>query len=212
MYLSQIQLDIRHPSIRRALRDCNELHRDLMSAFPQTQTDDAARKTENMLFRLVEHRDGICLLMTSDSVPNAECLRKRGYLLAPNAVKDVSALENVFRAGMFLRFEILLSPCKKISSDQKNSRRVFLQKEDERAQWMDRQGEKYGFRICNLEEKAVRISLDGNKNGSRIHYDAVSMTGVMEITDAKMFFQAYRQGIGPGKAYGLGMLTVAKIE
>ena len=212
MYLSQIQIDIRHPGIRRALRNCNELHRDLMSAFPHTQTDDAARKTENMLFRLIERRDGFYLLMSSESVPDAERLFRRGYILRSDAVKDVSVLETVFRQGMLLRFEILVSPSKKTGGEQKNSRRIFLKEAEERAQWMERQGKKYGFHIRVLEENAVRVSLDGIKNEMRIHYDAVNMTGVLEITDARLFWQAYRQGIGPGKAYGLGMLTVAPVR
>lgn len=211
MYLSRIQLDLHHPGVRRALRDCNELHRDLMSAFPQTQTAEAARRTENMLFRLIEGKREIALLMSSDSAPDAESLRRRGYHLLPGAVKDVSALQDAFREGMLLRFELLASPCVKRCSEQKNSRREFLRTGAERAKWLERQGEAHGFRIRNMEESALRVSLDGTKNGMRIHYDAVRMTGVLEIADARAFWQAYRQGIGPGKAYGLGMLTVARI-
>lgn len=209
MFLTKMILDISHPGIRRALRDCNEMHRDLMSAFPQYDT--TARKSENVLFRLIERSDGVSLMMTSDSLPDTDRLCRLGYQVLPGCVKDISALEGAFREGMLLRFELLASPCKKCGFGQKNSRRVFLRTEEERLQWLERQGEKYGFQICNLEEKAIQTALDGKKNSMYIHYDAVSMSGVLKITDTSAFWQAYRQGIGPGKAYGLGMLTVSRI-
>ena len=40
--------------------------------------------------------------------------------------------------------------------------------------------------------------------GSRVLF-----SGLLKITDADAFWKSYTCGIGPGKAYGLGMLTVA---
>lgn len=211
MYLSRIRLDIGHSGVRHALRDCNELHRDLMSAFPQTQTEQAARQSEHLLFRLIECRSEISLLMVSDSMPDMARLSQRGYILTPENVRDISALHDIFCEGLCLRFELLASPCKKVGFEGTNSRRVFLKTEKERAEWLTRQGGKYGFSICDMQEDAQQVSVEGNKKGMRIRYEAVRFTGILEITDAEAFWYAYRQGIGPGKAYGLGMLTVARV-
>ena len=210
MYLSQIRLNLQHPGVRRALRDCNDLHRDLMSAFPQTQTASGARREEAALYRLIERKNEVLILMSSKSVPDAEQLRRHGYDLHPDSIRDISALETVFQAGMHLRFELLASPCKKIRTGGKNSRRVFLSQEQDRLDWMKKQGEKYGFSICNMQENPVRVAVDGCKGDMRIHYDAVRISGVLEIADAKAFWKGYCGGVGPGKSYGLGMLTVSR--
>lgn len=210
MYLSHIRLELSHRGVRCALRDCNELHRDLMSAFPQTQTVQGARQSECMLFRMIERRDEIGLLMASESLPDAQQLRRRGYILTPENIRDISALRDVFCEGMCLRFELLTSPCKKIALDGKNSRRVFLDDPQKRNEWLLRQGDKYGFAIRQVQEDANRINVEGRKGDMQIHYAAVRFTGILEITDAEAFWEAYRHGIGPGKAYGLGMLTVAR--
>ena len=39
----------------------------------------------------------------------------------------------------------------------------------------------------------------------------ILFSGVLRITDSDAFWQSYILGIGPGKAYGLGMLNVANV-
>lgn len=211
MYLSRVRMDISHRGVRNALRDCNELHRDLMSAFPKTQAEGSARACEHLLFRVIERRNEISLLMTSDSMPDVDRLRERGYILTPDCIREISALKEVFRPGMFLRFELLAFPSKKSNFGTRNSRRVFLREEKERVDWLVRQGEKYGFRICEQQEDAVQTRIGGRKQEMHIHYEAVRFTGILQVTDTERFWEGYRHGVGPGKAYGLGMLTVSKV-
>ena len=40
---------------------------------------------------------------------------------------------------------------------------------------------------------------------------AVRFSGVLEITDAERFRDGYLRGVGPEKAYGLGMLMLRKV-
>ena len=36
MYLTKFSLDPRHPSVRQCLRDCHDMHRTVMKAFPDS--------------------------------------------------------------------------------------------------------------------------------------------------------------------------------
>jgi len=211
MYLSRIALDVGHPSVRQALNNCHDMHRNLMCAFPMPDNLDQARKDMGLLYKLVIRREEIHLLVMSTERPDEAILNRNGGRLEDNSPKDISALRGKFRSGMELRFELLAAPCKKVGGDGKNSRRVFLKTEEERRDWLERQGLKYGFEICSVQEDAQREAVAGNKRDMAIHYDAVRFSGTLRVTDPERFWQGYSQGIGPGKAYGLGMLTVARV-
>ena len=211
MYLSRIVLDLRHPSVRQALHDCNDMHRNLMQGFAGVQEAVCARNSASVLYRLIEKREEVSLLVSSDIAPDRRILTQRGYLLSPDSPKDVSALESVFTVGRELRFELQASPCKKIAGDAKNSRRVYLREEKQRMEWLIRKADQCGFDVLEALEGGKPASINGMKGGMRIHFDAVQFTGALRIKNSECFWQAYRTGIGPGKAYGLGMLTVASI-
>ncbi len=210
MFLSQIELELRHPSVQQALRDCNDMHRNLMYGFPEHQVDDAARNRGSVLYRIQEQRGKITLLLTSGIAPDREALAARGFVMMPDSPKDISSLEHVLTKDKVLRFELVASPCKKMANDQKNSRRVFLRTEQERAQWLVRKATHGGFEIMTCSEYSYTMPIEGNKGNMRIHFDAVRFVGVLRIVDPLLFWQTYCSGIGPGKAYGLGLLTVAR--
>lgn len=211
MYLSRIALDLRNPSVRQALRDCNDMHRNLMQGFGAFQADEAARRRACVLYRLVERRDEISLLVSSAVAPERQALAARGFVMASDSPKDVSGLEQAFEAGRLLRFELLASPCKKVSGTGKNSRRAFLRTEPERMEWLRKKAEQGGFEVIEVRETSRAISIDGVRSGMRIHHDAVTFSGVLRILDRGRFWETYCTGIGPGKAYGMGMLTVARV-
>ena len=210
MYLSRIILDLHHPSVRQALRDCNDMHRNLMQAFPEHQVNVCARRQGGILYRLVDRRSDVSLLLISESFPDRQALAAQGFMLSSNSPKDISALQQVFSNGRILRFELLASPCKKQAGDGKNSRRVFLRTEQERAQWLVRKADQSGFEVLEVSEHSNSLSVDGNKGDMHIHFEAIRFDGVLKIVDADRFWKAYCEGIGPGKSYGLGMLSVAR--
>ena len=63
LYLSKIFLDPMHPSVRQALRDRQDLHRNLLRAFPEND------EKESILFRIGSHRSA------DDGVFNSRWLR-----------------------------------------------------------------------------------------------------------------------------------------
>ena len=52
------------------------------------------------------------------------------------------------------------------------------------------------------------FDVHGKRPTGNICLRAVRMTGRIEITDAARFAEAYQSGIGPEKAYGMGMLLL----
>ena len=208
MYLSKIVLDIRHPSARQALRDINDMHRNLMAGFDMNTGGETPRADMQVLYRVFEQRDQIYLLVSSQEKPNASALAVRGFRTDDTMIRDISALRTVFMPGKTLRFELLASPCRKAGGEG-NSKRFFLETVEERLAWLRRKGEQGGFEVLQAEEQGGRVDICGHRGNSEVKNSAVLFSGVLKITDADAFWKSYTCGIGPGKAYGLGMLTVA---
>ena len=207
MYLSKLSLDIANPSARQAISNCNDMHRNLMRAFDVENGTASPRMECSVLYRLERKARGFELLVMSRDAPDWRRLARCGY--AADGVKDVSALKAALVRGKVLRFALTASPTKKIASGGKNSRRVFLRTEEERAAWLERQGEKYGFSLEAVRETALPSDVSGTKGTSAIRYRAACFDGLLTITDEALFWKGYTEGIGAGKSYGLGLLSIA---
>lgn len=210
MYLSKIILDVRHPSVRQALRDANDLHRNLMAGFDMDPEARTPRADRRVLFRLVARRDELVLLVTSAERPDVRALAARGFNTGDALIRDISALRDAFVPGRQLRFELLASPCKKQAGEGENSRRRFLETAEERAAWLARKGEQGGFQLVQAGEIGGRVDILGRRGGAEVKNSGVLFSGLLRVTDQEAFWKSYTEGVGPGKAYGLGMLTVAR--
>lgn len=79
-------------------------------------------------------------------------------------------------------------------------------------EWLEKQAAKHGFVLEEdqwlvTESKWYRFRKGDSRQYVRIL--AVTYEGILTVTDAECFQLSLMQGIGRGKAYGLGMLTVA---
>lgn len=203
MYFSKLTLDIKNPSVRQALGNCQDMHRNLMGAFMESRAE------AGVLYRLIEERENISLYVLSKEEPQWEKLRGKGYDCYGK--RDISLLKKYYKENDILHFDVLTFPARKIRGDEKNSRRVFLKNEDERKEWFLKQADKYGFGVIEVHENSVQRQITGKKNGNHIWYSAVNFCGYLQITKAKIFWDSYMKGVGAGKAYGLGMMMLAKM-
>lgn len=196
-------LNIDHPSVRQALRNRQDMHKNLMKAFP-CGADEAG-----VLYRLVQKRDALEVLMLSKVSPVYLALSSKGFNAEPG--KDLSALPSLYREGAELRFSLLACPSKKKAALQGgNSRRVFLTDPAERSAWLARQGEKYGFAVLECHEVNESQTISISRASGSFKISATAWVGVLRITDADHFWEAWQEGIGPEKAYGLGLMLLSR--
>lgn len=85
--------------------------------------------------------------------------------------------------------------------------------EDKLRGWLVRKGELNGFIAARVEASPDPLTGDmqpGQKaDGTNIMHKAVVFEGLLKITDVERFRQALLHGIGSGKAYGFGLLSLA---
>jgi len=237
MYLSQLTLNPRHPTVLRALADVHAMHRLLWRAFPdgaKRERNEQAKPDEPhpLLYRVEPiNREGLVrVLAQSDREPNWEALHTIPGLLCEakqRVYKPEAELHSEIQHGRWLRYRLRANPIMSRRKDAGSGKtRVWRQgllTEAEQAQWLVRQGERYGFSLPIWEDREgnvhpdVRIVSPGivqglkarqekaseSQEGHAIRLLCVDYDGLLRVTDAERFGMKLKQGLGPAKGLGL---------
>ncbi len=201
MILSRIDMALTDPGVRSALRDAQKMHRLVAGLF------QVPREEAKLLYRIRTQGTVVMLYCYADRPIEQDRLLP-GMLL--NGERDVTSWLASMQNGDVRGFDLLTMPFKKVSEEGGNSRRRVLRTQEERLAWLTRKSEQNGFAILEVQESAdERISaMHPKEQGGRLYLDSYRYFGTLRITDAEAFQNAVQAGIGPGKAYGLGMLML----
>lgn len=239
MYLSRLLLDPRSRDVHRDLADCYRLHRRVLSLFPDLPFDESGRQALGVLYRPEGY---LLLLQSRippqfERLPPGYLLETHGDPPNP-AVKDVAPHYEAIRPGMELAFRLRANPTRKIDSWQDrpgyrpNGRRVDLRRTEDQLAWLTRKAEQHGFQILSVRLRPDSVALldepvqadarpagkvtgwrpAKGDNAQRLTFAAVVYDGVLRVTDAQRFREALERGIGPAKAFGFGLLSVAPLR
>lgn len=236
MFLSKLILNPSSRDVRRDLGDCHNLHRTLLAAFPQADSD-AARGEFGILFRLeTSARTGMAMVLIQSRIQPEWGRLPADYRLdiADNpACKPIDVLYESLSIGTQLTFRLGANPTRKIESKslpdgtKRNGRRVELYRKEDQIAWLQRKAVTAGFRLLNLRLNADMPNIRANPENKisgwrgqdtesrkkrRLTFGSVLFEGKLAITNADNFRKALTHGIGSGKAYGFGLLSIAPVR
>ncbi len=102
-----------------------------------------------------------------------------------------------------------------VARDGKNftrTTRVPLVDEDEQHAWLARKLENAAYLqvVTSRKEMPIYFRKPGTKQSGKIQ--PVCFDGVIELTDPEVFKEVYVKGIGRAKAFGCGMLSLARAK
>jgi CRISPR system Cascade subunit CasE len=205
MYLSNLILNPRSRQANIDKGNPYELHRSLMLAFPAFDHEQ-----ERVLFRL-EMRPDNQVLVQSTLIPDWSRLAEN-YLVSPPVIKP---LELSLTPGQLLRFRLRANPSKR---DPQTHKRVGLYSDAERLDWLRRKGEQngYSFEPENVTLTSApwqHLSIPSNLGGKRqqAKFNFVDFNGVLRVIDPDQLVESIRQGVGPAKGFGCGLLSLARV-
>ena len=224
MYLSHLTFNPRSRDVRRDLADIYQLHRTIMSAFAPS-SNETARKALGVLFRVEPDPTPMpIVLVQSHEEPYWEL--PQGYL-APGTEaqsKPISQLLDSISEGRRYRFRLVANPTRKVARFDENQvrmrqgTRIDLRRDEDRLEWIKRKGSQHGFQLAPLnpdDDNALDVlirsnsRLTGRKGETRITVAGAVFEGRLVVQDADRFRHAVVHGIGPGKAFGFGLLSLA---
>jgi CRISPR system Cascade subunit CasE len=237
LYLSRLILDTQSHMARRDLADCHQLHRRLLSAFPEAPDTASAREHFGLLYRAESFAPNprlVRVLVQSAAVPDWSRLPK-GYLATPldergnPAVRQIDAEYEQIRAGIRLVFRLRANPTMRVGANNTEQdarwrgKRIELRREEDQLAWLARKGERGGFRLAGVDVQPelpdTRVASQEKARGRRpardggspmtLSFGAALFEGRLEVTDPAAFVATLRAGIGSGKAFGFGLLSIA---
>ena len=104
----------------------------------------------------------------------------------------------------------------------KHNPRVELTQEADQIAWLARKGVQHGFTVTQAQasDGALSVWVTPNAKAFGTHpalrdgkrqmtFGGVTFDGVLRVVDKHVFRGSLESGIGPAKAYGFGLLSVA---
>jgi CRISPR system Cascade subunit CasE len=224
MLLHRILLDPRCKEVRRDLSNPYDLHSTLCRAFsaPDSKCPEGA-----FLWRLEPETGADALpklLIQSDVSPIWKRIGVPGWFgAAPDPAVDLTVrlrLDQI-QVGQKFRFRLRANPCV-----VKEKRRQGLLRTEDQERWIARKAEAHGFALPTLASfdliegdemrPDVRITQEQmlrgkRRDGTQISVFSVLYDGILVVADVNLFRQSIADGIGHGKAMGLGLLSVVPV-
>jgi len=79
-------------------------------------------------------------------------------------------------------------------------------------EWFEKRGKENGFKVLQfMADGYHQVRLNKAKGGLPVRYSTVDLTGILEITDQKLFFDMLCSGLGSEKGFGCGLMLVKRI-
>ena len=202
MHLTRLQLDLRSAQARRDMADPYDMHRTLVRAFVQGEAQTPPRflwrlEPENIL------REPSVLVQSIHSVQWSVLEAMPNYLKRPVETKRVQ-LDTLIQTQARYRFRLFANP-----TVTRAGKRYGLLSEDVQLDWLKRQGQRLGF---DVEAALVTGSEVLKSHGKSIHVQRANFEGVLQVTDAQALASAVQDGIGPAKAFGCGLFSLARLR
>lgn len=208
MYLSRLQLNPAHPSARRDLASAYEMHRTLARAY----APDEASRPARFLWRLERDHGsqlGATVVLVQAAQPGhwSPIEADEGYLERLDGDKPVP-LNQLLHPTQDYRFRLLANP-----TVTHEGKRFGLHDDGALLDWLARQGQRCGFAVrqalCLARE---RVRVRQGRSDHHIIVDSALFDGVLRATDVEALTRSLLEGVGPAKAFGMGMLSIAPLS
>ncbi|WP_027150488.1 type I-E CRISPR-associated protein Cas6/Cse3/CasE [Methylobacter tundripaludum] len=205
MYLSKIHIPWHQA------QNPYQLHQALWRLFPGFE--DADRE---FLFRVEQLQKGIGAQVLMQSAMQPQSGEQSPALLAQR--EYVLNVQN----GQRLRFRLRANPIKTIKDSSKGTVekkgktfsktvRVPLLHEEQQQAWLERKLQAFAQLETLIMQPEPVLYFRKAKEGRSGKIQTVMFDGVLTVTDAEAFNNQITKGIGPAKAFGCGLLSLARI-
>jgi len=205
MYLSKIHIPWQQA------QNPYQLHQALWRLFPGFE--DADRE---FLFRVEQQQKGMGAQVLLQSAIQPQSSEQSPALL------DLREYVLNIQNGQRLRFRLRANPIKTIKDGSKGSVekkgktftktvRVPLLHEEQQQAWLERKLQAFAQLETLIVQPEPVLYFRKAKEGRSGKIQTVLFDGVLTVTDAEFFSSQIAKGIGPAKAFGCGLLSLARI-
>lgn len=235
MFISRIHLNPQRAATKSAAGNINKLHGAVLNTVAPTVE---GTRPEGMLWRLDTGKYRHTLYVVSPTEPDFSAIQEQyGWSTEEGKaeVRDYNPRLESLRAGQRLAFRITANPTHTVvypnELDKKGNprrRRIAHETHAHQVGWLAQRSGACGFSLpgyCparevrgklvgpsdNVRTSPLRVERFVKSGSTPVTIGMVTFDGVLEVTDADKFRASLVNGVGRGKAYGCGLLTVANL-
>ena len=205
MYLSRVYLDLSNRNTLKAVNSRSVLHGAVEAAL----TDDRSRK----LWRIDSLGGELYLMILSNQKPDLSVIALQfGDTGRAGETREYDGLLGRIKKGDIWQFRLTANPVKTDNVKQGQGKKRAVTIVDFQKQWLMNRAEKNGFRLNEdsfdvVQNQWCRFFKKDNRVVTLL---SVTFEGLLEVTDEELFRNTLVNGIGRGKAYGMGLMTVMR--
>ncbi|WP_149180220.1 type I-E CRISPR-associated protein Cas6/Cse3/CasE [Streptomyces sp. TRM49041] len=208
--LVRVQLNPLNRAVQRDLRDATQMHRTLMRLVPDN-LGASPRRITSLLYRIDETEHASTLLVQA-TVPLATDRLPQGYGHAQ--AKDLSPMFSVLRKDMQVRYRITVNPAKRqrLTLEEKGRRGQIIPLSGQAADdWWTRKALDAGLQLISALPTPQQPAKPQRRSPqpSTMRHSLIRYDGTATVTDPTALTTALLEGIGRGKSYGAGLLSLA---
>jgi CRISPR system Cascade subunit CasE len=197
--LTRILLNRNHPAVRKDLADATGLHKTVMRLIPD-HLGPHPRQQAGLLFRLEPDVHQPRLLIQTTIPP---CLDQLPTRYGVAEARDLSRMFRALAPGMNVRYRITAN-----ASTRNADCKVIALYGEAALAWWHRRAAQAGLHIHHADATRQRFQNHRREAGQPYHA-LTRFEGTATITDPASLTHALLAGIGKGKPYGAGLLTLA---
>lgn len=206
MFLTRLELDQKRRSTLRLLSSPGNLHGAVESAF--------AGERKRKLWRVDALGEKLYLLILSEEKPELTQVMQRYGTGEPWETRDYDVLLNRVENGSRWRFRLAANPVRSEMAPRGERGKVrACCSVEEQEEWLLERAEKNGFILekgeFQVRETGWHIFAKGEQR-RRVSLKGAVYEGVLTVKDRELFEKTLCSGIGRGKAYGMGLLTIVR--
>lgn len=224
MFLSRIDLNPQRRATRKFVANPRAMHAAVESSFPPGTKG-------RHLWRIDPHDHALRLYIVSPSRPDLRHVQEQaGWDTAPGESTDYQRFLDGLMVGQQYAFALTANPVKSASTPTGRGKVVPLVGNAGQLAWFMDRAPKWGIEPvyskldAGLDQTVGEIPLVNigrnshlafgktEADGTRITVTQrhVNYSGYVKVTDTTALASALVQGVGRGKAYGCGLLTLAR--
>ena len=207
MYLTRVVIDTSKRMTMKALASPSIFHGAVESSF------EGERKRH--LWRIDNLNGQYYLLLLSEDRPVLSQFCEQFSPENEWETVDYTKLLDNIETGDIRRFRLTANPTVSVCEEKGTRGKVFAHiTAEHQKNWLIAKGRANGFDLTDDSFDVVQCKWKRfYKAGSRtVSLLSVTYEGILEISDAELFRKALTNGIGRGKAYGMGLMTIMKVR
>ena len=206
MFLSRIQLDTSKRATMIALQNPSMFHGAIERAFEP--------RADRTLWRIDPLYSQHYLMLLSEDRPNLDGINAQFGTMAAPETRSYDGLLGRIQPGGRWHFRLCANPTYCKMQEGGRGKVCAHNTVQHQCEWLMEQSQKHGFSVSPDDFTVVNTHWYSFRKaaGNNVRLLSVTFEGLLTVTDEQLFRDALTQGIGRGKAYGMGMMTIVSVQ